>query len=107
MKLSRRVSWFLTAFGIWSIWIWVTFFKNLWEDGEGLAFIHGDHSRPTEYFWIHATLALTSLILGVMVGWVGVRALRADRAATAAAATAASPAADSETPVEAGSSQRR
>jgi len=25
MKLSRRASWFLTAFGIWSIWIWVTF----------------------------------------------------------------------------------
>ena len=80
MKLSRRASWFLTAFGIWSIWIWVTFFKNLWADGEGLAFVHGDHSRPTAYFWIHATLALTSLILGVIVGWIGLRALRGARA---------------------------
>jgi len=80
MKLSRRASWFLTAFGIWSIWIWVTFFKNLWADGEGLAFVHGDHSRPTAYFWIHATLALTSLVLGVLVGWIGLRALRARRA---------------------------
>ena len=88
MKLSRRASWFLTAFGIWSIWIWVTFFKNLWADGEGLAFIHGDHSRPTAYFWIHALLALTSLVLGVIVGWIGVRSLRALRAEQAAAAPA-------------------
>jgi len=58
-----------------------TFFKNLWADGEGLAFVHGDHSKPTAYFWIHATLALTSLILGVLVGLIGVRALRAARAA--------------------------
>jgi hypothetical protein len=84
MRLSRRASWFLTAFGVWSVWIWVTFFKNLWADGEGLAFVHGDHSRPTAYFWIHATLALTSLILGVIVGWIGVRALRAERAAAPA-----------------------
>ncbi len=89
MKLSRRVSWFLTAFGIWSIWIWVTFFKNLWEDGEGLAFVHGDHSRPTAYFWIHALLALTSLVLGVIVGWIGVRSLRGLRAEQAAAPVAA------------------
>jgi hypothetical protein len=25
MKLSRRVSWFLVAFGVWSWWIWITF----------------------------------------------------------------------------------
>ncbi len=89
MKLSRRASWFLTAFGIWSIWIWVTFFKNLWADGEGLAFIHGDHSRPTAYFWIHALLALTSLVLGVIVGWIGVRSLRTLRAEQAAASAPA------------------
>jgi hypothetical protein len=88
MKLSRRVSWFLTAFGIWSIWIWVTFFKNLWADGEGLAFVHGDHSRPTAYFWIHATLALTSLVLGVVIGWIGLRAVRHHRAASTVAAAA-------------------
>ncbi|MBC3843919.1 hypothetical protein GXW82_38080 [Streptacidiphilus sp. 4-A2] len=94
MKLSRRASWFLTAFGIWSVWIWVTFFKNLWADGEGLAFVHGDHSRPTAYFWIHATLALTSLILGVLVGSIGVRALRRDRRAAAQAAPEAAEAAE-------------
>ncbi|MBF9073214.1 SCO4848 family membrane protein [Streptacidiphilus fuscans] len=81
MRLSRRASWFLAAFGVWSIWIWVTFFKNLWADGEGLAFVHGDHSRPTAYFWIHAALALSSLILGVVVGSIGVRSLRSMRRA--------------------------
>lgn len=77
MRLSRRASWFLTAFGVWSIWIWATFFKNLWADGEGLAFVHGDHGQPTAYFWIHALLALASLVLGLVVGWLGVRSLRA------------------------------
>ncbi|MFC1404360.1 MULTISPECIES: SCO4848 family membrane protein [Streptacidiphilus] len=76
MRLSRRASWFLTAFGVWSLWIWITFFKNLWADGEGLAFTNGDHSRPTAYFWIHATLALASLVLGLVVGSLGVRSLR-------------------------------
>jgi hypothetical protein len=91
MRLSRRASWFLTAFGVWSIWIWVTFFKNLWADGEGLAFVHGDHSRPTAYFWIHATLALSSLILGVVVGSIGVRSLRSLRDAGQATAEAPRP----------------
>ena len=38
MKLSRPLSWFLLAFGVWSWVIWVTFVKNLWKDGSGLAF---------------------------------------------------------------------
>jgi hypothetical protein len=29
MKLSRRWSWFLVAFGVWSWIIWATFIKNL------------------------------------------------------------------------------
>ncbi|GHD94623.1 hypothetical protein GCM10010508_56190 [Streptomyces naganishii JCM 4654] len=44
MKLSRPLSWFLLAFGVWSWIIWVTFVKNLVKDGSGLAF---DHGRPT------------------------------------------------------------
>jgi hypothetical protein len=81
MRLSRRAAWFLTAFGVWSIWIWLTFFKNLWADGEGLAFVNHDHGRPTAYFWIHAALAAASLVLGLAVGWIGVRALRSARRA--------------------------
>ncbi|MEV2255816.1 hypothetical protein AB0I94_35565 [Streptomyces sp. NPDC050147] len=39
MKLSRPVSWFLLAFGVWSWFIWITFHKQLTiktsEPGEG------------------------------------------------------------------------
>ncbi|WP_406199348.1 hypothetical protein OH807_16685 [Kitasatospora sp. NBC_01560] len=79
MKLSRRTSWFLTAFGVWSMMIWITFAKNLWKDSGGQAFLDGDHSRPTAFFWVHLLLAVTSFLLGIAVGSVGVRGLRATR----------------------------
>ncbi|WP_172385190.1 SCO4848 family membrane protein [Streptomyces sp. MNP-20] len=77
MKLSRPVSWFLAAFGAWSWVIWVTFVKNLWKDGSGLAF---DDGEPTAYFWVHLTLAVVSFALGTIVGVIGVRGIRAARA---------------------------
>ncbi|MFJ1756735.1 SCO4848 family membrane protein [Kitasatospora sp. NPDC088134] len=84
MKLSRPVSWFLTAFGLWSIVIWTTFAKNLWKDSGGQAFVNGDHGQPTAFFWVHLLLAVTSLLLGLAVGAVGVRGLRALRGPAAA-----------------------
>lgn len=80
MKLSRPVSWFLAAFGVWSWIVWVTFVKNLWKDTSGLAFRHGDHSSPTAYFWIHLTLAVVSTVFGTAIGVIGLRGLRALRA---------------------------
>ena len=62
MKLSRPVSWFLLAFGVWSWFIWVTFVKNLWKDGSGLAF--DDAGDPTAYFWVHLMLAVVVLAPG-------------------------------------------
>ncbi|MGW6918173.1 SCO4848 family membrane protein [Kitasatospora sp. NPDC054939] len=79
MKLSRRASWFLTAFGVWSIVIWTTFAKNLWKDSGGQAFVDGDHGQPTAFFWVHLLLAITSLVLGLAVGALGVRGLRSGR----------------------------
>jgi hypothetical protein len=79
MKLSRRASWFLAAFGVWSWVVWVTFVKNLWKDSSGLAFHGGDHSSPTAYFWIHLALAVVSTVLGTAIAVLGVRALRAGR----------------------------
>ncbi|GAA1160562.1 ABC-type uncharacterized transport system fused permease/ATPase subunit [Kitasatospora gansuensis] len=76
MKLGRRTSWFLTAFGVWSVIIWTTFLKNLWKDSGGQAFTDGDHGRPTAFFWVHLLLAVTSLLLGLVVGGIGVRSLR-------------------------------
>jgi hypothetical protein len=76
MKLSRPVSWFLLAFGVWSWVIWVTFIKNLVKDSSGLAF---DDGRPTAYFWVHLTLAIVSFVLGTVIGGLGLRGLRALR----------------------------
>ncbi|MFC3494688.1 SCO4848 family membrane protein [Glycomyces rhizosphaerae] len=79
MKLSRPVSVFLLAFGVWSVFIWTTFVKNLFEDVSGLAFdTAGD---PTGYFWVHLTLAITSFGLGVAVGVIGLRGALAGRRA--------------------------
>ncbi|MEU8621684.1 hypothetical protein [Streptomyces sp. NPDC048623] len=75
MKLSRSVSWFLLAFGVWSWVIWVTFAKNLAKDGSGLAF--DDAGNPTAYFWVHLALAITSFILGTAIGVIGFRGVRA------------------------------
>ncbi|MFI8518354.1 SCO4848 family membrane protein [Streptomyces sp. NPDC085481] len=77
MKLSRRVSWFLLAFGIWSWVIWVTFAKNLFKDASGLAY--DDAGDPTAYLWVHLALAITSFILGTAVGVIGFRGVRAGR----------------------------
>ncbi|MEW1751031.1 SCO4848 family membrane protein [Streptomyces angustmyceticus] len=81
MKLSRPVSWFLLAFGVWSWFIWITFVKNLWKDGSGLAFdAAGD---PTAYFWVHLALAVASFLLGTAIGVIGFRGVRALRRETA------------------------
>ncbi|GGY71645.1 hypothetical protein GCM10010385_21890 [Streptomyces geysiriensis] len=76
MKLSRPVSWFLLAFGVWSWIIWITFVKNLIKDSSGLAFEDGD---PTAYFWVHLLLAVVSFVLGTVVGVIGLRGVRALR----------------------------
>lgn len=76
--LSRPVSWFLLAFGVWSWFVWITFAKNLWKDGSGLAF---DGGHPTAYFWVHLLLAIVSFILGTIIGVIGLRGLLALRTA--------------------------
>ncbi|WP_309141373.1 SCO4848 family membrane protein [Streptomyces composti] len=74
MKLSRPVSWFLLAFGVWSWVIWITFVRNLVKDSSGLAF---DGGEPTAYFWVHLLLAVVSFVLGTVIGVIGLRGLRA------------------------------
>lgn len=56
---------------------WITFAKNLWKDGSGLAF--DDAGNPTAYFWVHLALAVTSFILGTAVGAIGLRGVRASK----------------------------
>ncbi|WP_425281755.1 SCO4848 family membrane protein [Streptomyces nitrosporeus] len=57
--------------------LWITFARNLWKDGSGLAF--DDAGDPTAYFWVHLLLAIASFLLGTAVGVIGFRGVRALR----------------------------
>lgn len=74
MTLGRGPSAFLLAFGVWSWFIWITFVRNLVKDASGLAF--DDAGDPTGYFWVHLSLAVTSFLLGTVIGLIGLRGLR-------------------------------
>lgn len=73
MRMSRAVSLFLLAFGVWSWVIWITFAGNLWESDEAWA---ADGS-PTAFFVVHAVLAVVSFVLGTAIGVIGWRGWRA------------------------------
>jgi hypothetical protein len=73
VKLSKRWSWFLVAFGVWSWVIWPTFLKNIWKDDRSW------HHGPTGFFLVHLALTVVSLVLGTAVAWIGVRGVRAVR----------------------------
>ncbi|QTZ93685.1 SCO4848 family membrane protein [Streptomyces auratus] len=62
--------------------LWITFVKNLWKDGSGLAF--DDAGDPTAYFWVHLLLAVASFLLGTVIGVIGFRGVRALRREAAA-----------------------
>jgi hypothetical protein len=70
MLISRRVAWFLVAFGVWSWIIWPTFLKNIWQDSRSW------HHGMTGFFAVHLMLTVASLILGTAIGILGIRALR-------------------------------
>ncbi|MDB1087078.1 hypothetical protein PJ985_05790 [Streptomyces sp. ACA25] len=74
MRLGPVSSWFLLGFGVWSWVIWITFIRNLARDASGLAF--DGAGDPTAYFWVHLSLAVTSILLGTVIGLIGLRSLR-------------------------------
>jgi hypothetical protein len=73
--LSRRVSLFLLAVGVWTWVIWPTFLKNIWNDDR--AFTAAD--KPTSFLIVHAVLAGVSLLIGTAIGVIGWRGFRASR----------------------------
>jgi hypothetical protein len=75
MKLSRRWSWFLVAFGVWSWVIWPTFIKNIANDKRSFT-----GNTPHAFFVVHLVLTVVSLALGTAIGVLGVKGLRAARA---------------------------
>lgn len=74
MVVSKRVAWFLVAFGVWSWVIWPTFLKNIWNDPRSW------HDGMTAFFGVHLALTVVSLVLGTVIGVFGIRALRAKSA---------------------------
>jgi hypothetical protein len=72
VSLSRRWSFFLVAFGVWSWVIWLTFIRNIAKDPRSFS---GD--RPHAFFIVHLVLTVTLIILGTIIGALGVKSLRA------------------------------
>lgn len=77
MRMSRTVSLFLLAFGVWSWIIWITFVRNLWGSDDAFA----PDGSPTAFFVVHLVLAVVSFVLGTMIGVIGWRGWRARRRA--------------------------
>ncbi|MGH3622684.1 MAG: SCO4848 family membrane protein [Sciscionella sp.] len=75
MRLSRLMSSFLFAFGVWSWVIWPTFLVNIAKDGRSWASSGG----PTAFFMVHLMLAIVSLLAGTVIGVLGVRGWLAAR----------------------------
>ncbi|ACU95607.1 SCO4848 family membrane protein [Saccharomonospora viridis] len=75
MRMSRGTSLFLTAFGVWSWIIWITFARNLWNSDNSW----NSDGSPTSFFVVHLLLAVTSFVLGTIIGVIGWRGLRASR----------------------------
>jgi hypothetical protein len=73
--ISKRVAWFLIAFGVWSWIIWPVFLKNIWNDDR--SWNHG----MTGFFAVHLVLTAVSLAFGTAIGVLGIRAALAGRAA--------------------------
>jgi hypothetical protein len=71
VKLSRGMSVFLLAFGVWSWVIWPTFLRNIWKDPRSW------DGGATAFFTVHLLLVVASLTFGTVIGVLGVRGLRA------------------------------
>jgi uncharacterized membrane protein YozB (DUF420 family) len=74
MKLSRRASWLLIAFALWSWFIWVTLIKNISNDPRSWGPGNGG---PTAFLAVHVVLAIISITMGTAIGWLGWRGLSA------------------------------
>lgn len=74
MRLSRAISWFLLAFGVWSWVIWPVFLRNIAADPRSF---HA--GAPTAFFLVHLVLTVVSLAFGTAIGVIGLRGVLANR----------------------------
>jgi hypothetical protein len=73
--MSRRVSAFLIAVGVWTWLIWPNFLKNVWRDDRAF----GPGHKATSFLVVHAVLAVVSVAIGTAIGVIGWRGWRAAR----------------------------
>ena len=70
MKFERKHAYLLIGVAVWNFVIWATFAKNL----------AGAHSagedRPTGYWVAHTVLIVVNVLLGLVLGSLGVKALK-------------------------------
>jgi hypothetical protein len=73
--ISKPAARFLIVAGVFNAVIWPRFAKAIVEDGRAW---DGEHwnSSPTTFFWVHAVLITTAIVIGLGVLLVGIRAHR-------------------------------
>ena len=73
--ISRNAARFLIVAGVFNVVIWPRFAKAIVDDERAWAGPRC-HSTPQPFFWVHAVLITTAIVIGVGVLVVGVRAHR-------------------------------
>ena len=71
-KLSAK---FLVLAGLFNVLVWPRFAKAVANDDRAWAGEHWD-SAPTQFFWVHAVLITSAMVIGLTVLVIGVRAHR-------------------------------
>jgi hypothetical protein len=71
-KLGAR---FLVLAGVFNVVIWPRFAKAIVDDDRAWDGEHW-HSAPTAFFWVHAVLITTAVLIGLGVLLVGIQAHR-------------------------------
>ena len=73
---NRSAARFLIVAGVFNVVIWPRFAKAIVDDDRAWDGSRW-HSTPTAFFWVHAALIATAIVIGLGVLLVGIRAHRA------------------------------
>ncbi|WP_332666856.1 SCO4848 family membrane protein [Aeromicrobium sp.] len=73
--ISKLAARFLIVAGVFNVVIWPRFAKAVVDDDRAWDGAHWD-SAPTAFFWVHAVLITTAVVIGLGVLLVGIRAHR-------------------------------
>lgn len=75
MKLERRHAWILLAIAVWNVVSYTQFTVNL---------VNTEEDRPVGYFVAHTVLIVVNLVIAVVLGRWGLKALAANQETSAA-----------------------